>query len=317
MDMVRDRYFQLIHKLLKHKVHTSQVAKTLKLEIPKYSGSANVDVFDKWLKDLLHFLQLQGMTGCHKCTDSTRIELVGEATEGSACTWFEHSVMGLYSEVRHWTFKDVVWALYSHFVGQASHLNADCDWHNLRYSGSEGHRATGYFMDLITCASWIVTPPSGPEFKCKFFRRLPRSCQKCLIEDNCLPELVNQHKLWRHAIRWEKEQDYLDFYLNSHVHSSSQNNSHPSSRNSRRSCHSGSGRSMTPQPSNNNHASTRTTHTTTTSYNSSGPSVCFERDCYNSCSPYHNRSCSSQREQSYSGYKTPYPHSDCRNPSPY
>jgi hypothetical protein len=75
-------------------------------------------------------------------------------------------------------------------------LNADRDWHNLRYSGSEGQRATGYFMDLITCASRMVTPPSGPEFKCKFFRGLPKECQKRLIKDNCLPELVNRHKLW-------------------------------------------------------------------------------------------------------------------------
>jgi hypothetical protein len=125
MDMVRDCYFHLIDTLLKHKVHTANVAKTLKLEIPKYSGSSNVDVFDKWLKDFLHFLCLQGITGRHRCTESTRIELVGEASDGSAHTWFEHSVMGLYAPVHHWTFKDVIWALYSHFVGQALHLNAD------------------------------------------------------------------------------------------------------------------------------------------------------------------------------------------------
>jgi hypothetical protein len=319
--MVRDYYFCFIYQLLKHKVHTSHIAKTLKLDVPKYFGSSNVDVFDKWLKDLLHFLRLQDMTECHRCTDSTRIELVEEATEGSACTWFEHSVIGLYSEVCRWTFKDVIWALYSYFVGQASHLNADRDWHNLRYSGTEGQRATGFFMDfIITCASCMVTPPSGPEFKHKFFRGLLRSCQKHLIEDNCLPELVNCQKLWHHAIRWEKEQDYLDFYLNRHIDATSNNNSHPPSRGSIRSSHSGGRCSTTLQPSNNNHTLTRTTQTTTTSYYASGPSVHFEWNQYNSCSPHQNRFRSGQRDQSYNSHKTPYPSSgyrDQRGSSPY
>jgi hypothetical protein len=58
--------------------------------------------------------------------------------------------------------------------------------------------------------------------------------------------------------------DYLDFYLNRHIHAPGGNSSHHSSRHSSRSNYSGRERSSTPQPASNNQTSTRTTQTPTT-----------------------------------------------------
>ncbi|KAF9494614.1 hypothetical protein BDN71DRAFT_1507457 [Pleurotus eryngii] len=60
----------------------------------KYSGDANVEIFNNWLQSLLRWLRLQLYGGAER--DGECVAMVGLFVEGKAATWYNDEVDGMY-----------------------------------------------------------------------------------------------------------------------------------------------------------------------------------------------------------------------------
>ena len=76
----------------------------------KYGGKDDIESFESWLADVLRWLRVAGVTGPEK--DQLQIDLCGTALKGLAADWFHLEVESFDRKVRHWTFTELIVAMY-------------------------------------------------------------------------------------------------------------------------------------------------------------------------------------------------------------
>ncbi|KAF9487542.1 hypothetical protein BDN71DRAFT_1513863 [Pleurotus eryngii] len=89
------------------------------LKPDKYSGDADVEIFNNWLQSPLRWLHLQLYGGAER--DSECVAMVGLFVEGKAATWYNDEVDGMYRRHWSWTFARVILDMYDHFVQPMAH----------------------------------------------------------------------------------------------------------------------------------------------------------------------------------------------------
>jgi len=75
-----------------------------------YKGQDNIDIFDKWVNQILLWFRIYKVTG--PISDGDRVMYVGACLEDLAGQWFDQEVKSLDRTIRHWMFEDLVCALF-------------------------------------------------------------------------------------------------------------------------------------------------------------------------------------------------------------
>jgi len=85
--------------------------KSMKISQPKaYKGQDNIDIFDEWVNQILRWFRIYKVTG--PIHDGDRVMYAGACLEDLAGQWFDQEVESPDCTIRHWTFEDLVCALF-------------------------------------------------------------------------------------------------------------------------------------------------------------------------------------------------------------
>ncbi|KAH8071508.1 hypothetical protein BXZ70DRAFT_868272, partial [Cristinia sonorae] len=89
--------------------------KSAKLPMPeKYKGQDDIEYFRTWLTSVVRHMKLIGLTGTE--LDEGRVLLLGISFGGEASEWYSQVVEASNRLLNHWTFFEVVHALYNRFI---------------------------------------------------------------------------------------------------------------------------------------------------------------------------------------------------------
>ncbi|KAH7919810.1 hypothetical protein BV22DRAFT_1050810 [Leucogyrophana mollusca] len=104
--------------------------------------------------------------------DARRIDFLGMNLTGLAQDWFSQEVESPSREIWHWTYEDVLCALYKRFITEATAQRATDQFLATQYSRSRGAQA--FYNDLQRRAVRMVQCPNGEEYgRCPTVRRAP------------------------------------------------------------------------------------------------------------------------------------------------
>src|SRR5262245_30130085 len=98
----------------------------------KYGGDDNIEGFEDWLAGVLRWLRVSGVTGQSK--EQLRVDLCGTTLKGIAADWFHQEVESFDRKIRHWTFVDLIVAMYARFIHEVTAQNATDKFYNAKYS---------------------------------------------------------------------------------------------------------------------------------------------------------------------------------------
>jgi len=167
---------------------------------PSYGGSADTETFERWLNSLLRWLRVGKVCGSE--LDSERIEYTGMYLEGTALSWFEDNVDGVYRRRISWTFKDVITGLYDRFIhDNATHDAAD-NFAKVKYETSEG--VMSYYHKLERYATRMIRAPDRFTFKTQLLSGLPSAMVSFIFEKGGLAEASSMEMILYFA--WEAEE---------------------------------------------------------------------------------------------------------------
>ncbi|KIK22417.1 hypothetical protein PISMIDRAFT_102364, partial [Pisolithus microcarpus 441] len=160
MESLLEKYHQRIYEVVGcHTAPAGPEVKAIKIAQPKYyKGQDDIDAFDKWVNQTLHWLKIYKVTGPGRDVD--RITYAGTCLEGMATQWFNQEVDGPDCTIHNWTFKDFVCAMFTQFIHEVSAQNA-------------AERLLAFYNDLKRRASRMVQPPDKYSMKRKFINGLP------------------------------------------------------------------------------------------------------------------------------------------------
>ena len=187
----------------------------------KYGGRDDIESFESWLADVLRWLRVAGVTGPEK--DQLRIDLCGTTLKGLAADWFHLEVESFDRKVRHWTFTELIVAMYERFIHEVTAQNATTKFYDAKYSKSKGVLA--FYNDLERYAGRMVARPDDYTFKRQLLRGLPQDMVEVLIktrrvtaEHTSLPRLLQEAKSMESAFQ-AVDQHKRDRQTASHDHS--------------------------------------------------------------------------------------------------
>jgi len=151
----------------------------MKISQPKaYKGQDNIDIFDKWVNQILRWFRIYKVTG--PIRDGDRVMYAGACLEDLAGQWFDQEVESLDHTIRHWTFEDLVCALFVRFIHEASAQNAAEKYDKTRYSSKRG--ALAFYNDMRRRAARMVQPPDDYSMRRKFINDLPLSLAEGVVK---------------------------------------------------------------------------------------------------------------------------------------
>src|SRR5262245_26376042 len=127
--------------------------KHIKPPAPKsYNGEDDIEVFEAWLADILHWFRVTGMAGPDK--DPFQVDLCGIYLTGIASTWYNTEVEAWERTKRDWTFEELIIALYKQFIHEVTTQNANTHYKNTRYSKTKG--ALAFYNELERHAKCMI-----------------------------------------------------------------------------------------------------------------------------------------------------------------
>ncbi|KDQ49402.1 hypothetical protein JAAARDRAFT_51767 [Jaapia argillacea MUCL 33604] len=162
--------------------------KNLKLPPPrKYGGEDDIEVFKNWLRDLLHWLCLNGLAGPEH--DKECILVLGSYLESRAKVWLDEDI-------------DLRGRGLLQFLHKAMAQRAATKYNNCVYDQKEGVAA--FFNQLDAAARKLVVYPDDYSFRRKFFFRLPTEIVRPILHFHCMsPEYNMTEQLLSAAIETE------------------------------------------------------------------------------------------------------------------
>jgi len=107
-----DRYRQRIYEAVSQPGDPAgPEVKSMKISQPKaYKGQDNINIFDEWVNQILRWFRIYKVTG--PIRDGDRVMYAGACLEDLAGQWFDQEVESPDRTIRHWTFEDLVCALF-------------------------------------------------------------------------------------------------------------------------------------------------------------------------------------------------------------
>jgi len=107
-----DRYRQCIYEAVSQPGDPAgPEVKSMKISQPKaYKGQDNIDIFDKWVNQILRWFRIYKVTG--PIHNGDRVMYAGACLEDLAGQWFDQEVKSPDRTIRHWTFEDLVCTLF-------------------------------------------------------------------------------------------------------------------------------------------------------------------------------------------------------------
>jgi hypothetical protein len=119
--------------------------KSIKISPPdSYGGEDDIEVFDNWVTRLLRWLRIQNVCGRRK--DSLRVDFCRSTLKGLAAGWFAEEVESFHRSIEVWHFKDVVCALYKHFIHRVMVQSAAERYKKTKFIKTEGALAFLAFL---------------------------------------------------------------------------------------------------------------------------------------------------------------------------
>ena len=153
----------------------------MKITQPKaYKGQDSINIFDEWVNQILRWFRIYKVTGPNHDVD--RVTYTGACLEDLAAQWFDQEVEGPDRVIFDWTFKDLVCALFMHFIHEASTQNMAKKYDKTRYSSEQG--ALAFYNNIKCCAARMVQPPDEYFIRRKFINGLPMSIAEGVIKSH-------------------------------------------------------------------------------------------------------------------------------------
>jgi len=151
----------------------------MKISQPKaYKGQDNINIFDEWVNQILRWFRIYKVTG--PICDGDGVMYAGACLEDLAGQWFDQEVESPDRTIRHWTFEDLVCALFVRFIHKASAQNAAEKYDKMRYSSERG--ALVFYNDMRRRAARMVQPPDDYSMRRKFINGLPLSLVEGVVK---------------------------------------------------------------------------------------------------------------------------------------
>ena len=162
---------------------------------PMYKGEEDTEKYEHWLSSLLRWLRVNKI--CGPDLDADRVEYAAMYLEGTALTWFNDNVDGLYRHKNVWSFKEVITGLYDRFIyDTATHDASDKFWH-VKYNATNGVMA--YYHELERYASRMIRAPDRFTFKTQLITGLPDNILKQVLFKGCTAEKSSTETILYHA----------------------------------------------------------------------------------------------------------------------
>ncbi|KAJ8689461.1 hypothetical protein PTI98_012363 [Pleurotus ostreatus] len=166
----------------------------------KYSGDADVEIFNNWLQSLLRWLRLQLYGGAER--DSECVAMVGLFVDGKAATWYNDEVDGMYRRHRSWMFTRVILDMYDRFVQPTAMQDATEQFYAVEYTGSGGVR--GFYDELDRKAARMIHSVDAYTFRRQFLMGLPSYIRNVIINRGYTAERHRLKEIYRVAIQVEE-----------------------------------------------------------------------------------------------------------------
>jgi len=149
-----DQYRQCVYEAVSQPGDPAGLeVKSMKISQPKaYKGQDNINIFDEWVNQILRWFRIYKVTG--PIRDGDRVMYAGACLEDLAGQWFDQEVESPDRTIRHWTFEDLVCALFMQFIHEASAQNAAEKYDKMRYSSKRG--ALAFYNDMRHHAARMV-----------------------------------------------------------------------------------------------------------------------------------------------------------------
>ncbi|KAF7422274.1 hypothetical protein PC9H_010430 [Pleurotus ostreatus] len=166
----------------------------------KYSGEADVEIFNNWLQSLLRWLRLQLYGGAER--DGECVAMVGLFIDGKAATWYNDEVDGMYRRHRSWTFARVILDMYDRFVQPTAMQDATEQFYAVEYTSSGGVR--GFYDELDRKAARMIHSVDAYTFRRQFLMGLPSYIRNVIIDHGYTAERHRLKEIYRVAIQVEE-----------------------------------------------------------------------------------------------------------------
>src|SRR5271170_2066135 len=172
--------------------------------VPKYGGDDDLEVFMKWLQELLAFIDLHQIVG--RRNDYTRILTLGSAWEGRALSWYNLNLRGpLRLEPN--SFLDMVIHVSNEFITPAAATKAQQSFDRVQYTRAQGIRS--YVRELNTLSYHIFMPIEEFTLRRQILTAIPQSICNWLIMYNDLSTSTSPVADWVNAIEC-RERELLE-----------------------------------------------------------------------------------------------------------
>jgi len=172
--------------------------------VPKYGGDDDLEVFMKWLQELLAFIDLHQIVG--RRNDYTRILTLGSALEGRALSWYNLNLRGpLRLEPN--SFLDMVIHVSNEFITPAAATKAQQSFDRVQYTRAQGIRS--YVRELHTLSYHIFMPIDEFTLRRQILTAIPQSICNWLIIYKDLSTSTSPVADWVNAIE-RRERELLE-----------------------------------------------------------------------------------------------------------
>lgn len=149
----------------------------------KYRGSPEVGTFKKWILDMCTYLGETGVTGPDE--EVNRIAYTADFLSDEAREWFMANVRSVERRQEHWTFGQVIMAMFDRFVKETTLDSTREAYNSVRYTDKKG--VAGYYDELTEKARQLMTYPSNQQIAERFFQGLPKSMSSWLGTEGYTP----------------------------------------------------------------------------------------------------------------------------------
>uniref|UniRef100_A0A8H8CD88 CCHC-type domain-containing protein n=1 Tax=Psilocybe cubensis TaxID=181762 RepID=A0A8H8CD88_PSICU len=188
---MQDRLSRLIHELLGTRIEYPDGFKfNAKLESDKstkYSGSPKFSELENWLSDLCSKMAVRQLGGPKN--DLMRRMILPEYLDGDAKFFYNHHVANINRQKKHWTFEEVILALYERFVHPTSMQDAREAFRTATFNPKKGVQA--FYDTILEHAQNMYKYPDQYSILEVFLSGIPRAMRSHLIRNDGLSPEVN------------------------------------------------------------------------------------------------------------------------------
>lgn len=201
-DNMVSRLLQIIRQHLTVRLRIPEGTKLRRMDgktVGLYEGGRTYDELEKWLYDLVIYLQSSQYGGPDR--DDECVLAINEFLGKEPKNWYRTNIQSVQREQLHWTFEQVIIGLYERFVHASSMQDARLAFYNEKYTAAEGVQR--FYDALIMHARNMSVFPDAYTLMTKFVSELPEDMVDTLIKEGLSPEKHTIDDFLRESIALE------------------------------------------------------------------------------------------------------------------